>query len=143
MRKMLLTILCMCLLCFPALAEEAAMVDVTDVFTAAIALIAGVAAALISYVCRKWIRPWLEQRELMDVAEIVVNAVEAIMGRGCGADKWVMALDKMAGYGFRVDSAAVEEALLAAWKKLDLSQMIAGEKEKPTKDEETGGDTDA
>ena len=131
MKKFLIVLMMLCLVCAPALAAETALVDVTDVVTAVIALIAGVVAALISYVWRKWVRPWLAQRELMDVAEIVVNAVEAIMGRGCGEDKWMLALDRMAGYGFRVDSAAVEEALLAAWKKLDLSQMMAGEKEKP------------
>lgn len=141
MKKFLIVLLALCLMCAPALAEETALVDVTGVVTGAIAMIAGVMAALLGYVWRRWVQPWLEQRELMDVAEIVVNAVEAIMGRYNGNDKWVLALDKMAAYGFKVDSIAVEEALLAAWKKLDLSQMMAGEKEPP--DKETGGDVDA
>ena len=140
MKKLLILVFALCLICFPALAEEAVRVDMTDVVTSLIALIAGVGAALLSYVWRRWAKPWLEQKQLMEVAEIVVNAVEALLGRGCGADQWMLALDKMAQYGFDVESQAVEDALNAAWKKLDLSQMMAGEK-KP--DENTGGDMNA
>ena len=140
MKKLLILILSLCLLCAPALAEEAARVDVTDIITSLIALVAGVGAALLTYVWKRWAKPWLEQKQLMEVAQIVVNAVEAILGRGYGADKWILALEKMAEYGFDVESAAVEDALNAAWKKLDLSQMMAGEK-KP--EEKTGGDEDA
>lgn len=140
MKKLLILVFALCLICFPALAEEAVRVDLTDVVTSLIALIAGVGAALLGYVWRRWAKPWLEQKQLMEVAEIVVNAVEAILGRGYGADKWILALDKMAQYGFDVESQAVEDALNAAWKKLDLSQMMAGEK-KP--DENTGGDMNA
>lgn len=140
MKKLLILVFALCLICLPALAEEAVHVDVTAVVTSLIALIAGVGAALLSYVWRRWAKPWLEQKQLIEVAEIVVNAVEAILGRGYGADKWIMALDKMAQYGFDVESTAVEDALNAAWKKLDLSQMMAGEK-KP--DENTGGDMNA
>ena len=140
MKKLLILICTLCMICAPALAEEAVRVDVTDVVTSLIALIAGVGAALLSYVWKRWAKPWLEQKKLMEVAEIVVNAVEAILGRGYGADKWILALDKMAQYGFDVESQAVEDALNAAWKKLDLSQMMAGEK-KP--DENTGGDMNA
>jgi len=137
MKKLLILICTLCLICTPALAEETVRVDVTGIVTSTIALIAGVGAALLSYAWRRWAKPWLEQKQLMEVAEIVVNAVEAILGRGYGADKWILALDKMAQYGFDVESQAVEDALNAAWKKLDLSQMMAGEK-KP--DENTGGD---
>lgn len=139
MKKLLILMLTLCLLCAPALAEETARVDATDIVTSLIALIAAVGAALMSYVWKRWAKPWLQQKELMEVAEIVVTAVEAILGRGNGADKWMLALDKMAQYGFDVDSTAVEDALNAAWKKLDLSQMMAGEK-KPG--EKTGGDDD-
>lgn len=140
MKKLLILICTLCMICFPALAEEAVRVDVTDIVTSLIALIAGVGAALLSYVWRRWAKPWLEQKQLMEVAEIVVNAVEAVLGRGYGADKWILALDKMAQYGFDVESTAVEDALNAAWKKLDLSQMMAGEK-KPENTE--GGDANA
>ena len=140
MKKLLILICTLCMICFPALAEEAVRVDVTDIVTSLIALIAGVGAALLGYVWKRWAKPWLEQKQLMEVAEIVVNAVEAILGRGYGADKWMLALDKMAQYGFDVESTAVEDALNAAWKKLDLSQMMAGEK-KPEENE--GGDANA
>lgn len=140
MKKLLILFCTLCLICTPALAEETVRVDVTGIVTSLIALIAGVGAALLSYVWKRWAKPWLKQKQLMEVAEIVVNAVEAILGRGYGADKWILALDKMAQYGFDVESQAVEDALNAAWKKLDLSQMMAGEK-KPEENE--GGDVDA
>lgn len=134
MKKLLIAVLCACMICVPALAEEVVRVDVTDIVTSLIALVAGIGAALLGYVWRRWVRPWLQQRQLMDVAEIVVNAVEAILGRGYGAEKWILALQKMAEYGFDVEQTAVEDALNAAWKKLDLSQLMAGEK-KPEAEE--------
>ena len=76
----------------------------------------------------KHVRPWLEQRDLSDAAKIVVGAVEALLGRYCGEEKWELALQKMAERGFNIDSDAVMDALRAAWKELDLQQIMAGEK---------------
>lgn len=115
---------------FIALAEEAEAVqfELTGILQAAISLVTAVLAAGITYVWKKHLKPWLVQRELMAVAEMVVSAVEAILGRYKGAEKWELALQKMAGYGYNVDSAAVIDALNAAWKQLDLTQLTAGEK---------------
>lgn len=103
----------------------------TEIFVCVIMLICAVASWLVSLVWNRYIKPWLEMTNLMEAAKIVVNAVEAIMGRYNGAEKWVMALEKMeADYGFDIDNEVVLDALRTAWKQLDLSQLMAGEKEK-------------
>ena len=102
----------------------AILFDLTDVLIA-------VALAVGGFVWRKWVRPWLLSRQLMDEAEIVVNAVEALIGRGHGTEKWKYAVEKMKEYGFKVDSEIVLDALRAAWRKLNTEQMQSGEKEKP------------
>ena len=113
-----------------SLAESAEPVklELTGVLQAGISLIAAALAAGITYVWNKWVKPWLIQRDLMHVAEMVVAAVEAALGRYKGAEKWDLALEKMASYGYDIDSDAVLDALSAAWKKLDLTQLTAGEK---------------
>lgn len=95
-------------------------------------LIGALGTALSALLARAWmgyVRPWLEQRGLTDAAVIVVNAVEAIMGGYGGEDKWRLALDKMKERGFDVDTEDVIDALKAAWKQMDISQMAAGVKE--------------
>lgn len=144
MNKMFLVVISICLIfCFPVYAgaetAETAF-EMTGIIEALIALFAAVGLAILRYVWKKYIRDWLVQNELMEVAEIVVNAVEAIVGRGKGEEKWAMALEKMANeYGFDVNSEAVQDALRAAWKQLDLSQLMAGEKTPKIE----GGDSDA
>jgi hypothetical protein len=145
MKKMFMILFCMMILPVFALAEEVApLVDVTDVVIAALVLVLVTAAAVARYVWRGWVRPWLEKRELTWLtayADEAVMLAEAFIGRGLGSEKWKYALAKMAEYGFAVDSTAVTDALLAAWKRLDLLQIDAGEK-KPSNNN-TGGDADA
>ena len=145
MKKLFMILLCMMILPMCARAEQAApMVDVTDVVIAALVLVLVTAAAVARYVWRGWVRPWLEKKELAWLAEYADEAVmlaEAFIGRGLGSEKWKYALAKMAEYGFAVDSTAVTDALLAAWKRLDLLQIDTGEK-KPSNNN-TGGDADA
>lgn len=102
----------------------AVLFDLTDVLIAAV-------LAVGSFVWRKWVRPWLERKDLMEEASIVVNAVEALMGRGHGTEKWKMAVDKMRAYGFNIDADAVLDALRVAWRNMNTEQLLAGEKEKP------------
>ena len=120
-----------------AMAEEAATVpeaagsiDWTALVVAVIGVIGTALSALIGRVWVKYVRPWLEQRDLTDAAKIVVEAVEALLGRYCGEDKWKLALEKMQERGFNVDSDIVMDALRSAWKRLDIDQMASGEKEK-------------
>lgn len=121
------------------MAEAAdAVIDWTPVVERAIALVAAVVLVLVTFVWRKWIQPWLKRNNLMDAAEIVVTAVEALIGRGNGEQKWALALEKMQKeYGFDINDEAVLDALRKAWKELDLSQLLAGEKW-PTEPPDTG-----
>ena len=140
MKKMLCwACLLMALALLPALAmaEEAATmpevatsIDWTALVVAVIGVIGTAASALIGRVWVRYVKPWLEQRDLSDAAKIVVEAVEALLGRYCGEDKWKLALEKMAERGFYTDSQQVIDALKAAWKQLDIDQMASGEKEK-------------
>lgn len=107
------------------------MFDWTEIVVALIALAAALLGGLMTWVVRKYVQPYLQEKGLYETAEIVVGAVEAILGRHLGEEKWALAIEKMEERGFDVENAVVLDALRAAWKKLDLSQMLAGEKEKP------------
>lgn len=110
--------------------EVAASIDWTALVVAMIGVIGTAISALLGRVWVKYVRPWLEQRDLTDAAKIVVEAVEALLGRYCGEDKWKLALEKMQERGFNIDSDIVMDALRSAWKRLDIDQMASGEKEK-------------
>ena len=106
-----------------------ASIDWTDVVVAVIGVIGTALSALIGRVWVNYVRPWLSQRDLTDAAKIVVEAVEALLGRYCGEDKWKLALQKMADRGFYTNSQQVIDALKAAWKQLDMAMIAAGEKD--------------
>ena len=116
-----------------AMPEVAASIDWTALVVAVIGVIGTALSALIGRVWVRYVRPWLEQRDLTDAAKIVVEAVEALLGRYCGEDKWKLALEKMQERGFSIDSDIVMDALRSAWKRLDIDQMASGEKEKRAK----------
>ena len=139
MKKMLCwACLLMALALLPALAmaeetvampEVAAPIDWTALVVAVIGVIGTALSALLGRVWVKYVKPWLSQRDLTDAAQIVVEAVEALLGRYCGEDKWKLALEKMADRGFYTDSQQVIDALKAAWKQLDMAMIAAGEKD--------------
>ena len=136
MKKAMAIWMVIALLCLPvlALAEQGEAVVTVD-WTALVVAVIGTAAAFLGACLRQvWVqqvRPWLEQRNLGDAAKIVVNAVEALLGRYCGEDKWRMALRKMQERGFNVDEEQVVDALHAAWYQLNQAMILSGEKEKP------------
>ena len=113
-----------------ALAEDAQAVtfDWTALVVAIIGAIATALSTLLARVWMRYVKPWLEQRKLTEAAQIVVDAVEALLGRYCGAEKWKLALQKMDDRGFHTNSEQVLDALKAAWNKLDISQIEAGVK---------------
>lgn len=112
-----------------AMPEVAASIDWTALVVAVIGVIGTALSALLGRVWVKYVKPWLEQRDLTDAAKIVVEAVEALLGRYCGKEKWELALQKMADRGFYTDSQQVIDALKAAWKQLDMAMIAAGEKD--------------
>lgn len=77
----------------------------------------------------KYIRPWLEQNNLMHAAQIAVAAAEAMYGRYNGKEKLNEALAQLRNKGFDIDADDVIHAVQAAWQKLNTSQIAAGEKE--------------
>lgn len=136
MKKAMAIWMVMALLCMPVLAlaeqgEAAVAVDWTALVVAVIGTAAAFLGACLRQVWVKYVRPWLEQRSLSDAARIVVDAVEALLGRYCGEDKWRMALRKMQERGFNVDEEQVVDALHAAWYQLNQAMILSGEKEKP------------
>ena len=136
MKKVMAIWMVMAVLCMPVLAlaeqgEAAVAVDWTELVVAVIGTAAAVLGACLRQVWVKHVRPWLEQRNLSDAARIVVDAVEALLGRYCGEDKWRMALEKMQARGFNVDEDQVVDALHAAWYQLNQAMILSGEKEKP------------
>lgn len=108
--------------------------DYTEIVLALIGVVVALLSVGMTYAWKKWIKPWLLIHGLYEEAEIVVGAVEAILGRHLGEDKWRLAIKKMQERGFNVDDVRVLDALRAAWKKLDLTQLLSGEKEPPAKD---------
>lgn len=106
------------------------MIDWTQIIVALIGLLATVLTTLMTYAWKVYVRPWLETHELTESAKIAVNAAEAILGRHMGAEKWEYAVNAMKNAGFEIDNEAVINALKAAWNEMNLSQIMAGEKEK-------------
>ena len=136
MKRFVGIILMLLLLPALAMAQEAAvmsggteLIDWTALVVAVIGVIGTALSALLGRVWVKYVKPWLEQRDLTDAAKIVVEAVEALLGRYCGEEKWDLALQKMADRGFYTDSQQVIDALKAAWKQLDMAMIAAGEKD--------------
>ncbi len=101
----------------------------TPLFLAVLGVLTTVLVVIIKRTMRDYVNPWLEQHQLRETAFIVVNAVEAILGRHLGEDKWKLALEKMQEAGWNIDDTSVLDALKAAWKELDLAMRTAGEKE--------------
>lgn len=133
MKKAMAIWMVMALLCLPVLAlaeqgEAAVAVDWTALVVAVIGTAAAFLGACLRQVWVKYVRPWLEQRSLSDAARIVVDAVEALLGRYCGEDKWRMALRKMQERGFNVDEDQVVDALHAAWYQLNQAMILSKEK---------------
>ena len=135
MKKILVWFLVIMMVCLPmgmAMAEgavsEAVAFDWTPVLTVVIRAVAAIAAAFLVYWLERYAKPWLEEKGLADAAKRAVYTAEALLGRYCGEDKWKLALRKMQEKGYSIDTDKVLDALRSAWKELDLTQMLAGEK---------------
>ena len=115
--------------CMEATGGAAGPIDWTALVVAVIGVIGTAASALLGRVWVRYVKPWLEKRDLTDAAKIVVEAAEALLGRYCGAEKWQLALEKMEARGFNIDSDVVLDALRAAWQQLNMAMIAAGEKD--------------
>ena len=106
----------------------AASIDWTALVVAVIGVIGTALSALLGRVWVRYVKPWLEKRDLTDAAKIVVEAAEALLGRYCGPEKWQLALEKMEARGFNIDNEVVLDALRAAWQQLNMAMIASGEK---------------
>lgn len=90
-----------------------------------------IAFALFSWVSAKYIKPWLEQNNLVTAAKVAVEAAEAMYGRYNGEQKLKAALDQLTVKGYDITSDDVLNAVRAAWLEMNTAQITSGEKETP------------
>ena len=108
-----------------------------DITTIVVGIIGLVALAITSFVWPKIksLLPVGTVYALQIIAKTAVYAAEAVWGRGFGQEKLKMAVAKademLNKIGLDIDAQEVEDAILAAWKELDLAQLASGEKEIP------------
>lgn len=88
----------------------------------------GLAAVVLSFIMGKYVVPWLKDKHLYEVADIVVKSAEAVYGRYNGEQKFRAALESLKARGYDIESEKVIEAVRAAWKELDQVMYLDGEK---------------
>lgn len=78
---------------------------------------------LLVYAWRVYVRPYLEDKHLMEIAAAVVHAAEAKFGAGHGEEKLTYALQLInEKYQLSIDSEKILMAVEAAWKAMDILQ---------------------
>lgn len=132
---------------------------ITKIIVWALGLVGTVLSALLGWVFKKyifpWLRdvaiPWLKQKKLLKAAQTAVEYAEATIGRHNGLIKWDLAEEMLGKLGYDINSAEVVAAAKAAWMQLDISQYAAGIKQAITEEKppdtpeqaDTFADTDA
>lgn len=109
----------------------------TDIITKAVIWLIGGIASFVSILIWKWlyplikntIVPWLEDKNMLMLADAAVKYAEASLGRFNGDKKWNLALYWLQEKGWNIDNETVIAALKAAWYSLNLDQLKAGIKE--------------
>ena len=104
------------------MAEIFANMNWTPIITGFIAIL----LTILSRLTIKYAVPWLKKHNLMQAAEIAVNAAEAIYGRYNGERKLNAAIEMLKHQGFAVDNTEVIHALKAAWEQLNIAMFEAG-----------------
>ena len=132
---MLLTVLCLCLVALPALAETAqtpaATIDVTEFVTALLGLLASIVTA--------YLAPWLKAKlgaaryeNALSVTNTLVNAAEQIFkGAGRGQEKLEYVRSELQKRGITYDQAKLEAAVFKLGDVI-FSQTITIEDEEET-----------
>lgn len=142
MKKLLSLLMALLMvLALPALAfAEGSAVAVSapltwaDILTRVVVWLIGGIASIASILIWKWlyplikntIVPWLEDRNMLMLADAAVKYAEAMLGRYNGEEKWNIALDWLSNKGWNIDNESVIAALKAAWYSLNLDQLKAG-----------------
>ena len=144
---MLLTVLCLCLVALPALAETAqtpvAAIDVTDFVTALLGLLASIVTA--------YLAPWLKAKlgaaryeNALSVTNTFVNAAEQIFkGAGRGQEKLDYVKKELNKRGITYDEAKLEAAVFNLRDVVFEDEMIIETEDDEEEDEkppEEGGE---
>lgn len=85
--------------------------------------------AMVSWLVTKYLKPWLEQNNLITAAKIAVQAAEAMYGRYHGEEKLKSALSQLAAKGWDIEAESVIAAVKSAWLELNMDQLMTGEKQ--------------
>ena len=102
-----------------------AMIDLTDIINAVLALLAAIVTAKVI--------PWIkakttteQQNALMSITSVLVFAAEQLYGTGKGAEKLDYVITELEKRGYTADRAAIEAVIkdYAEQNKLDKSQFL-------------------
>lgn len=75
------------------------------------------------YVWNTYIKPYLEDKHLSEVANVVVHAAEAMFKSGNGEAKLAYAIDLVEEkYHIAMDDEKILAAVQAAWQAMDIEQ---------------------
>ena len=144
---MMLTALCLCLVALPVLAETAqapaATIDVTDIVTALLGLLASIVTA--------YLAPWLKAKlgaaryeNALSVTNTLVNAAEQIFkGAGRGQEKLEYVRSELQKRGITYDQAKLEAAVFNLRHVVFEDEMIIETEDDEEEDEkppEEGGE---
>lgn len=131
----------------PAMAETAdtaAATGLGDILSKLILGVAGVLASalisLIGYLAQKFVKPWLQEKRLFDLAKQLVAAAEAELGRHTGSLKWEQVSEWLAIKGLNIDTIEVRQAVKAAWLDLNNEMIALGLKEPEDPPDNAGED---
>ena len=103
--------------------------DWTDIIVSVIGALTTAFLAVLQHVWMKYVKPWLQEKGLMDLAGIVVNGVEVLMQGCAGPEKLDAAMEKIKQMGIKADEERIRLAIEAAWNQMHIAQVAAGMKE--------------
>lgn len=92
--------------------------------TTIIAEIIVFAVAMIAiYFWRSVVKPYIEDKHLTEIANIVVHAAESMYGAGRGEEKLAYAIAMInTKFNIDLDDEKIRMAIEAAWKAMDINQ---------------------
>lgn len=77
------------------------------------------------YVWDRYVKPWLADKHLSEIANVVVHAAEAAYGAGHGSEKLAYAIKLVnEKYKVDIDEDKIVMAIEAAWKAMDIEQKV-------------------
>ena len=138
---LLLPLVAMLVMSLPMLAEGAVVAEppqlfnwgsiLTSVLSYVIRILGAALLTGFGYLAQRYLLPWLKERRLTSVAIEMVLAAEAKFGSKNGAEKLDQVLSWMAEKNLHVNEEAIRQAVMAAWKDLDLKMIELGLKLPP------------